>query len=195
MGLKQSQSSQTHSQTRLIHSIQSNQFIQSILFKQFSATSVEHHIFTVLNILAVLGSIAAMRSLLQHKQPGSLLQKSHRLRQCSIHRPCVQRVPQKRAAVKAATSAAAAFDDQLKQLNAAQPLQKLCKNVLVGVAAAAAWSVAASAVGGSATPWASLTLTTTPGASGETFASACLQQHMCFEDINHKTGTSHSSNL
>lgn len=47
------------------------------------------------------------------------------------------------------------------------PLQRLCKNVLVGVAAAAAWSVAASVFGGSSSPLASLTIATNPGASSK----------------------------
>lgn len=51
------------------------------------------------------------------------------------------------------------------------PLQRLCKNVLVGVAAAAAWSVAASVFGGSSSPLASLTIATNPGASSAQVAA------------------------
>jgi hypothetical protein len=52
----------------------------------------------------------------------------------------------------------------------------LCKNVLVGVAAAAAWSVAASVFGGSSSPLASLTIASNPGASG---AFVCHPIRMC----------------
>jgi hypothetical protein len=50
-----------------------------------------------------------------------------------------------------------------------QQLQRVCQNVLVGVAAAAAWSVLASAVSGTAAPFASMSLATSgSGSSGET---------------------------
>lgn len=52
------------------------------------------------------------------------------------------------------------------------PLQRLCKNVLVGLAAAAAWSVAASVLGASTTgPLASLTIAAQPGASSAQVAA------------------------
>jgi hypothetical protein len=56
------------------------------------------------------------------------------------------------------------------------PLQHLCKNVLVGLSAAAAWSVAASVLGGASStgPLASLTIAAQPGASSRYF-SVCTQ--------------------
>ena len=69
------------------------------------------------------------------------------------------------AAAAAASAATAAFRAEPEGL-INHPLQRLCKNVLVGVAAAAAWSVAASAFGGSSSVLASLTIATQPGASG-----------------------------
>lgn len=57
-------------------------------------------------------------------------------------------------------------------------LQRLCSNVCVCLAAAAAWAIAASALQGSAgLPWASLTLSASPGASGAWLAlvaGACM---------------------
>jgi hypothetical protein len=67
------------------------------------------------------------------------------------------------AALAAASAAVAALPEPDRLID--QPLQRLCKNVLVGVAAAAAWSVAASVFGGSSSPLASLTIAFQPGAS------------------------------
>ncbi len=76
----------------------------------------------------------------------------------------------------AATPAAVAYLPEPDRLGD-QRLQRLCKNVLVGVAAAAAWSVAASAFcGGSTSPLASLTLATQPGASG--MKRSWVDQHL-----------------
>jgi hypothetical protein len=64
-------------------------------------------------------------------------------------------------------------------------LARLCRSVCIGLAAAAAWAVLASAVTTSAAPWASLTLTASPGASSEargamlSYAGMCM--HACIE--------------
>jgi hypothetical protein len=65
----------------------------------------------------------------------------------------------------AAAAASAALTSQPDRING-HSLHRLCKNVLVGMAAAAAWSVAASVFGGSSSPLASLTIASNPGASG-----------------------------
>lgn len=65
----------------------------------------------------------------------------------------------------AAAAASAALTSQPDRVNG-HSLQRLCKSVLVGVAAAAAWSVAASVFGGSSSPLASLTIASNSGASG-----------------------------
>jgi hypothetical protein len=58
-----------------------------------------------------------------------------------------------------ASSAAAVSQPIDPRNNSIDPLQRLCKSLLVGVAAAATWSVLASAVCGPSAPFASLTLT------------------------------------
>jgi hypothetical protein len=58
-----------------------------------------------------------------------------------------------------ASSAAAVSQPIDPRNNSINPLQRLCKSLLVGVAAAATWSVLASAVCGPSAPFASLTLT------------------------------------
>jgi hypothetical protein len=127
--------------------------------------------------------MAAMQTqLAQQKHCRSLLQPTgSRLQSCRRH-SCVPPLParsQQHAvlppwqtcgsssiAVAAATPAAAAHLPEPDRFIDCR-LQRLCKNVLVGVAAAAAWSVAASVFGGSTSPLASLTIATQPGASGQ----------------------------
>jgi hypothetical protein len=76
------------------------------------------------------------------------------------------------AALAAASAATAALPEPDRLID--HPLQRLCKNVLVGVAATAAWSVAASICGGSSSSLASLTIAFQPGASS-TWCMYCIK--------------------
>jgi hypothetical protein len=95
----------------------------------------------------------------------------------SLQRPV--RVPVNRVPQIHASSAAALSQPIDPRNNGVAPLQRLCKSLLVGVAAAATWSVLASAVCGPSAPFASLTLTAgTTEASGnhpKTQEHACLR--------------------
>lgn len=94
------------------------------------------------------------------------------LRSCYHRNSCTHRRPL-RAPVNhvphtpCASSAVVAVVAQPDPRHHSSSIQRLCKSVLVGVAAAAAWSVLASAFGPSSGPFASLTLSASaPGASG-----------------------------
>lgn len=82
------------------------------------------------------------------------------------------RVPVNRVPQICASSAAAVSQPIDPRNNNVAPLQRLCKSLLVGVAAAATWSVLASAVCGPSAPFASLTLTAgSADASGASVAA------------------------
>lgn len=134
--------------------------------------------------MAAMGSLPCQARSFSSIHRSKLASNVRNLRLCQSRPVHPTRLPQTTLA-----SSAVAYPSQDPRSSYA-PLQRLCKNVLVGVAAAATWSVLASTVTGPSTPFASLTMTgPNSGASGKFIAT--LQMHAYMVSVQSFSQTVH----